>query len=497
MTVRTRIAPSPTGDPHLGTAYIALFNLVFAKQNGGEFILRIEDTDQLRSTPQSEKRILDSLQWLGLNWSEGPDVGGPHGPYRQSDRSDIYKKHAQELIDNGHAFHCFCSAERLTELREKQMAEGQTSGYDGHCLHLSKDEVTKRLEAGESHVVRMKVPAEGVCEFNDLLRGPIQIQWSQIDMQVLVKADGLPTYHLANVVDDHLMGITHVFRGEEWVNSAPKHQLLYKYFGWDMPQLGHLPLLRNPDKSKLSKRKNPTCIQHYQKMGFLPEAVLNYLGRMGWSMPDEREKFTLEDMIEHFSLERMSLGGPVFDVTKLKWLNGLWIRESCTLEDLARRIQTWALNPENLMPMLQDAQKRIDTFSDLAPLLSFYFSGDLPLKAEDFAHPKMDEETVKTALQLALWELEVQQDWRKEPILKIFQGVAAHFEVKLKDIMLPFFVAITGQASSVPVMDAMVHLGPDMSRYRVRQAVETLGGISKKAMKKLEKQKLCIDTSDV
>lgn len=492
MTVRTRIAPSPTGDPHLGTAYIALFNIVFAKQHGGEFILRIEDTDQQRCTPQSEQRIYDSLRWLGLNWSEGPDIGGKYGPYRQSERSDLYTEHANSLLEAGHAFRCFCSAERLTALRSEQMSAGQTTGYDGHCLSMPENEVLERLQANEPYVVRMKVPSSGVCEIHDLLRGKIEIQWSQVDMQVLMKADGLPTYHLANVVDDHLMGITHVFRGEEWVNSAPKHQLLYKYFGWQMPKIGHLPLLRNPDKSKLSKRKNPTCIQYYQKMGFLPEAVLNYLGRMGWSMPDEREKFSLDEMVAAFSLERMSLGGPVFDVAKLKWLNGLWIRESCTPENLAQRIQAWALNEEYLMPMLQDAQKRIDTLSDLAPLLGFYFAGELSLTSEDFKHPKLEQDHVKNALQLALWELEVLQDWRKEPILVIFQNLAERFELKLKDIMLPFFIAITGQASSVPVMDAMVHLGPDMSRQRIRTAVQILGGISKKSMKVLEKQKLCV-----
>jgi glutamyl-tRNA synthetase len=293
MTVRTRIAPSPTGFPHVGTAYIALFNLCFAKQHGGEFILRIEDTDQVRSTPESEQMILDSLKWLGLNWAEGPDVGGPHAPYRQSERRDIYTAHTQQLVDAGHAFACFCSEDRLTALRTEQMANKQTPRYDGHCLSLSLAETTAKIAAGDAYVVRMKVPTEGICEIQDLLRGQIDIPWEQVDMQVLQKTDGLPTYHLANVVDDHLMQITHVIRGEEWISSAPKHKLLYQYFGWDMPVLCHMPLLRNPDKSKLSKRKNPTSITYYRDMGFLPEALTNYLGRMGWSMPDEREKFTL------------------------------------------------------------------------------------------------------------------------------------------------------------------------------------------------------------
>ena len=341
MTVRTRIAPSPTGDPHVGTAYIALFNQCFARQHGGQFILRIEDTDQVRSSAESEKQILDSLRWLGLEWDEGPDVGGPHGPYRQSERSAIYVEHSEKLVRDGHAFRCFCSSERLDALRAEQMANKQTPGYDGHCLLLSDEQVSQRVAAGEPHVVRMKVPTEGACLVKDMLRGDIEIPWEQVDMQVLMKADGLPTYHLANVVDDHLMGITHVLRGEEWINSAPKHMLLYEYFGWDMPELCHMPLLRNPDKSKLSKRKNPTSITFYERMGYLPQAMLNYLGRMGWSMPDEREKFTLAEMVEHFDIQRVSLGGPIFNVEKLAWLNGLWIRE-LSEADFVEAVQKWA-----------------------------------------------------------------------------------------------------------------------------------------------------------
>ncbi|MBT7370721.1 MAG: glutamate--tRNA ligase, partial [Gammaproteobacteria bacterium] len=325
MKIRTRVAPSPTGDPHVGTAYMALFSYCHAKKNGGEFVLRIEDTDAERSTPESEQVILDSLRWLGLDWDEGPDVDGPHGPYRQSERSEIYTKYAQQLMDDGHAFRCFCSKERLDEMRAKQMSSGETARYDGHCLGLSQEEINSRLGAGENHVVRMKVPDEGECIVQDELRGDINIAWSQIDMQVLLKADGYPTYHLAVVVDDHLMEITDIIRGEEWINSAPKHILLYEYLGWDMPRLIHMPLLRNPDKSKLSKRKNPTSIGFYKAMGFLPEAVLNYLGMLGWSMPDGEEKFTLDEMIENFDIMRISLGAPVFDVEKLKWLNGRWL----------------------------------------------------------------------------------------------------------------------------------------------------------------------------
>lgn len=486
MTIRTRIAPSPTGDPHVGTAYIALFNLCFARSQGGQFILRIEDTDQQRSTAASEQAILDSLRWLGLSWDEGPDVGGPHGPYRQSERGAIYREHTDRLLASGHAFRCFCTSERLDALRAEQMANQQPLGYDGHCLHLGADEVAARVAAGEPHVVRMKVPREGTCVIDDLLRGKIEIEWAQVDLQVLLKADGMPTYHLANVVDDHLMQITHVIRGEEWINSAPKHQLLYEYFGWQMPQLCHLPLLRNPDKSKLSKRKNPTSILYYQRMGFLPEAMLNYLGRMGWSMPDEREKFTLADMLAEFDIRRVSLGGPIFDVEKLRWLNGTWIRENHTPEQLADRLHEWAFNRDYLLKILPLAQARIETLSDFAPLASFFVSGMPAISAQSFA-AFTDTEQLLRNLHFVQWRLEALQDWQRDNIFAALKELATQLDVKIKDFLAPLFIAISGSASSVSVIDAMAILGPDLSRARVRHAIDVLGGASKKQLKALEK----------
>lgn len=487
MTVRTRIAPSPTGDPHVGTAYIALFNLCFARSQGGQFILRIEDTDQARSTPESEQAIFDSLRWLGIQWDEGPDVGGPHGPYRQSERSEIYAEHAKVLLDKGHAFRCFCSSERLQKLREEQMVNKQTPGYDGHCLHLGHEEVAQRVAAGEESVVRMKVPREGVCTIWDMLRGDIQIDWQQVDMQILMKADGMPTYHLANVVDDHLMGITHVLRGEEWINSAPKHQLLYDYFGWEMPKLCHMPLLRNPDKSKLSKRKNPTSINYYRRMGFLPEAVLNYLGRMGWSMPDEREKFRLEEMVAHFDIQRVSLGGPIFDMDKLTWLNGSWIRENLSLEEFAERVQEWALNPEYLMRVAALLKDRVELFSDIVPAAAFFCSGLLKIDATQFVHKSLSEEECKRILQFTLWRLETEQNWSRDNLEQIIKGMAEQLELKIRDYLFPLFVAIAGTAVSTSVFDSMSIIGSDLSRARLRHAIESLGGLSKKQTKEWEK----------
>jgi len=487
QTVRTRIAPSPTGDPHVGTAYIALFNMCFAKQHNGKFILRIEDTDQVRSTPESERDILASLRWLGLDWDEGPDVGGDFGPYRQSERKDDYRQYAEQLIEQGDAFYCFRSPEELEIIREERKAAGLNPGIKGD-LELSADEVKLRLERGDSYVVRMKIPDEGTCVVEDMLRGKIEIDWSQVDCQILLKSDGMPTYHLANVVDDHLMAITHVIRGEEWINSAPKHQLLYKYFSWDMPTLCHMPLLRNPDKSKLSKRKNPTSINYYERAGYLPETVVNYLGRMGWSMPDEREKFTLSEMIEHFDISRVSLGGPIFDVEKLQWLNGLWLRENLSAEQFVERAKKWAFNEGHLLPLVEHVQGRVRTLADIIPVAGFMFSGMLDLKPEDFEHKKLDEGQVKRALQFALWRLEGQRHWDKDNIFADIKALSKGMEIKIGDFMQPIFVAIAGTPNSWSVVDSMAHLGPDMSRARLRQAVNCLGGFSKKETKRVEKE---------
>ncbi len=483
--VRTRIAPSPTGFPHVGTAYIALFNMVFAKSMGGEFILRIEDTDQVRSTAQSEAMILNALKWMNLEWSEGPDVGGPHAPYRQSERSDIYKKYAQQLLDDGHAFRCFCTPEELDEMRQAQMAAGVAVKYDGRYADLPRAESDALAASGKPFVIRMKVPTEGVCTITDMLRGEVTIPWEQVDMQVLLKTDGLPTYHLANVVDDHLMQITHVLRGEEWLPSAPKHQLLYQYFGWEMPVLCHMPLLRNPDKSKLSKRKNPTSITYYRDAGVLPEALLNYLGRMGYSLPNEQEKFTLSEMIESFDIQRVSLGGPVFDIEKLHWLNGEYLR-AMEPSELKNKILAWAFDDDKLTAIAKAIQPRINLLSDAVNWAGFYFQNLPELSAEDFAHKTLTAEQIVDMLYLATWQLESLPEWREDSIYKVLKGLAAHFDVKLKDFMQPFFVAIAGSTASTPVMNSMYVIGADMTLARLRHACEVLGGLGKKKLKKLE-----------
>ena len=488
--VTTRVAPSPTGDPHVGTAYMALFSLCYARQHAGDFILRIEDTDAARSSRASEQKILDSLRWLGLNWDQGPDVGGPHGPYRQSERLDIYHQYIKQLLTAGHAFRCFCTPERLQQMRAAQISRGETARYDGQCLQLPDDEVQTRMSAGETSVVRMCVPEEGVCTLHDELRGDIEIDWQQVDMQVLLKADGNPTYHLAVVVDDHLMEVTHVIRGEEWINSAPKHQLLYRYFDWPMPRLIHLPLLRNPDKSKLSKRKNPTSIHFYERMGFLPEALLNYLGMLGWSMPDEEEKFSLTEMIEHFDIRRIALGAPVFDMEKLKWLNGRWLRESLDEHQFAERIIHWAYNRENLQQVVPLIQSRVEVFSEVAPMISFLASGLPEIEESSFDFKQCDREETRKILQFSLWQLDrypPADPWNADALKQIFTRLSGLMKVQLRDMLAPIFVAISGKPVAPPLFDSIAILGPDMTRARLTHALDMLGGVSKKQKKKLEK----------
>jgi glutamyl-tRNA synthetase len=357
---------------------------------------------------------------------------------------------------------------------------------------LTREEARPRVEAGEPYVIRMKVPTEGECVFTDALRGEIRIPWVNIDHQILLKSDGFPTYHLANVVDDHLMGITHVIRGEEWINSAPKHLLLYRYFGWQAPELIHMPLLRNPDKSKLSKRKNPTSINYYRRAGFLPEAVLNYLGLMGYSLPDEREFFSLAEMIESFDIGRVSLGGPVFDIAKLTWLNGRYLRERMAPADILGRLKEWMLNDETIMKLLPLAQPRIEKLTDFIPMTAYMFT-DRPVYDPQMLVTKgLDAERVQALLKTAQWEMEKVAGWSKEAVTEIFTRMAEKEGLKMKELTAPFYVALSGATSALPLYDTMAILGSDMTRRRIQYALEALGTIgaplSEKKLKKLEKE---------
>ncbi len=487
MKVRTRIAPSPTGDPHVGTAYQALFDYVWAKKNGGSFVLRIEDTDSYRSHARFEQAICDSLEWLGLKWDEGPGIGGPFGPYRQSERLGIYREHAAALLSKGAAYRCFCTRERLLSMRAARRS-GADSGYDRHCRDIPRDESDRRAAAGEAHVIRMKAPLEDECVFTDLLRGEIRKAWSTVDDQILLKSDGFPTYHLAVVVDDHLMQISHIIRGEEWINSVPKHIFLFEAFGWEPPVFCHLPLLRNADRSKLSKRRNPTSITYYRRAGFLPEALLNYLGMMGWSMPVGEEKFSIEDMLRELRLEDITLGGPVFDIAKLRWLNARYIRENYTPESLMPVMEQWGLGREHLLEVLKVAHSRLETLGDWGPLTSFFFSDSVPLDPRALEMKGRTAAEVQEILQLAVWRIERLDEMTPSAVEGLFKDLGEKLGVKLRDLTRPFYVAISGSKASTPLYDSMALLGSDMCRVRLRRAIESLGDLGGEALSKAVKR---------
>jgi glutamyl-tRNA synthetase len=477
MTVRTRIAPSPTGDPHVGTAYVALFNYALARKHRGQFVLRIEDTDRERSSPASEAMIFEALHWLGLRWDEGPDVGGPHGPYRQSERTAVYREHAEELVRRDAAYPCFCSRERLDALREEQKARKANFGYDGHCRALTREEAGRRRAAGEPHVVRLAMPRGGETVVRDLLRGEVRFDNAQVDDQVLLKSDGFPTYHLANVVDDHLMGITHVIRAEEWLSSLPKHVELYRGFGWEEPVFCHLPLLRNADRSKISKRKNPVSLNFYRGAGFLPEAMLNYLALMGWAMPDEREEFTLEEFVSEFTLERISLGGPVFDVEKLKWLNGKYLRRLSPREVL-ERLRAQPLSEDHLLEVLPLVQERIDTLEGFFEYASFFFVGEVAYDeaARKAMVPKgrTPAETSKVLRALLEEAVDPVLEWERETVEAAIRGFGEKAGWAPNELFMAVRVAATGRAASPPLFETLAVLGKETCRRRLRGAIDVL-----------------------
>ncbi len=473
--VRVRIAPSPTGDPHVGTAYIALFNYVFARQQGGKFVLRIEDTDQTRARADSEQMIFDALRWTGLSWDEGPDVGGPYAPYRQSERGEHYRAHAGILLENGQAYRCFCTPERLEKVRVQQIAEKATLGYDRHCRDLAPEDGVRRAAAGEPYVVRLKVPLSGPIEFTDRLRGLVSRDAKEIDDQVLLKSDGLPTYHLANVVDDHLMEITHVVRAEEWISSTQKHVLLYQAFGWELPEFIHMPLLRNTDKSKISKRKHPVSINYYRDIGILPQALLNFLGTLGWSFGGDREKFTLDEMIEVFSWDRISLGGPVFDLDKLTWLNEQYIHE-LSYDQFADALIDWRLNKDYLTKVLPLVRERVKKLSDVIPATEYFFSGDLDYSSvlADMAVPEVEPAKVGKGLLDFVERFEARDGFAKEMLEEVARQWAEVQNWKTKHAFMLLRLAVTGRKASPPLFETMAVLGKELTRRRLRRAAEVV-----------------------
>ena len=495
--VRVRIAPSPTGDPHVGTAYIGLFNYAFAKKNNGDFLLRIEDTDRTRFSADSEQQIFDAMHWLGLNYDEGPDVGGAKGPYRQSERFHIYKEYAEKLVEKGEAYYCFCTPERLSKLRERQIAMKQAPGYDRHCRNLTDEEVKQKLTEGVSYVIRLKMPYEGDTVVHDELRGDIIFENSKIDDQVLLKSDGFPTYHLANIVDDYLMEITHVIRAEEWIASTPKHIQLYKAFGWEEPKWYHMPLLRNADKSKISKRKNPVSLNYYVEEGYLKEGLLNFLALMGWSFGGDKEIFSLEEMIENFSFDRISLGGPVFDLVKLGWVNNqhMKLKDLKELTKLALPYFVKAGYYENvdlsdeeftkLMRIVEIGRESAQTLKELPEKSVIYYEDDFELPNSEEAENKkerksieklrssMETEIGKKAIDLFVNKIStLNENISEEEAIKILNELQEELGEGPAAVLMPIRAVLTGKARGADLYTVIGIIGKERTLGRVKKTKE-------------------------
>ena len=501
MTVRVRIAPSPTGDPHVGTAYIALFNLIFARHFKGKFILRIEDTDQSRSRPEYEKNIMEALRWCNIPWDEGPDIGGPFGPYRQSERTEIYQKYAYQLLDRGHAYKCFATTEELAEMREVAAKQGKRVGYDRRYRNLSPEEVRAREEAGQPFVIRLKVPLSGDCIYEDAIKGRVTVPWADIDDQVLLKSDGFPTYHLANVVDDFLMKITHVIRGDEWMSSTPKHILLYESFGLPPPTFMHMPLLLGKEGKKLSKRKNPTSIFYFRDSGYLPEALINFLTLMGYSMPGDKEIYELDEIIREFDPKRIGISGAYFDIQKLNWLNQKKIIETIPENQLWKRLVEWNFNETFMQKLMPLAHTRIKTFADFMQLCDFFFINDLKITPDLICPKNTSPELMSCLAQGMIWHMDELEDWSGVGFEKASHEIAETFGVHHKKVVMQFlFPVIMGKHQGPPLFDSVTLLGKDRTRVRLMTAIEALGGISNKKMDLLKKgwgKKNCRDLSAV
>jgi glutamyl-tRNA synthetase len=470
-SIRTRMAPSPTGDMHVGSMATLLKNYAFAKKNNGQFILRIEDTDQNRLIEGSESELKQIILDYGLDWDEGPGKDGGHGPYVQSKRLDIYRQKAQELVDKDLAYYCFCSRERLEKVRDTQRAEKKPPRYDRHCLILSKEESLKRIEAGEDYVIRLKVPTNQEVKFNDVLRGEITVNSDEIDDQVLMKSDGYPTYHLAVVIDDHLMEISHIMRGEEWISSTPKRILLYQAFGWQTPTYIHIPIFLNPNgKGKMSKRKGTVSARIFLDQGYLPEAMLNFFMILGWTPHDQREILTLDEYVQEFDPKDISSKSVVFDLDKLKWMNGVYIR-NLEFSQLKSRLKPFLpadFPLEKLDLILPLIQERLETLADIEELTEFFYrdieldQGKLLKKADQKI---VSEELTKTQASLASLS-----DWSIESIEKVIRHLQEDGGWKRGQYFMMLRLAITGRKVSPPLFETIHALGQKNTGERLAKA---------------------------
>ena len=482
--VRVRYAPSPTGFPHVGNIRTALFNWFFARNNGGSFIVRIEDTDVARKVEGGVEAILDGLRWLGMDWDEGPEVGGNYGPYFQSQRLELYHDAARRLVEQGYAYYCYCSPERLKEMRAEQSRRKQPPGYDRQCRDLTAAERKQKEAEGITPVVRFKVPLEGKTSFTDLIWSEVTVENSTLDDFVLLKSDGYPTYHLANVVDDHAMEISHVLRAEEWLPSVPRHKLLYNALGYEMPTLAHLPMLLGRDRSKLSKRHGAVSINEYDEQGYLPEAMVNFLALLGWSLDDKTEIMSREELIKNFSLERVSHTAAIFNPEKLSWMNGIYIR-SLSLEDFAqrslpfleKRLPTVVKRPlstdhvRRIMPLIQERAK---TLAEVVELTQFFFVSDLDYEPALLIGKNMTRESTTKALEVAQQRLLPLEAFDEESLETVLRPLAEPLGLKTGQLFGALRVAVTGRTAAPPLFQTMSVLGRECCLHRVEQALARL-----------------------
>lgn len=492
--VKTRFAPSPTGFLHVGGLRTALFSYLLAKSQGGQFLLRVEDTDQGRFVEGSIENMLQSLAWAGISPDEGVILDsdgkvtqkGSNGPYIQSERLDIYHKFANQLLEQGHAYYCFCTKERLDELRKMQELNKKGTGYDGFCRGVTLEEARTRIAAGEVSVVRMKMPREGVTQCHDLIRGTVEFQNALVDDQVLLKSDGFPTYHLALVVDDHHMEITHVIRGEEWLSSTPKHIHLYKLFGWEPPQFAHLPLLVNKEKQKLSKRHGDVAVKDFQEKGYLPEAMVNFVAFLGWNPGDEREIFTLEQLAKEFTLERTSKSAAVFNEEKLMWYNKEYLR-SLDLQEITKRSVPFfvqcglvasveSANLEFLAKVVALEKERATTLHDIGCEVGYFFATEITYDSEMLIWKKDTREGSKEKLQLLSSKLQEisGSNWNKELLEKNIMAWIQEKELGTGNVLWPLRVALSGQKNSPGPFEIAEVLGKEKTLTRVQNAIQQL-----------------------
>ena len=479
--VRVRFPPSPTGEPHVGNIRTAIFNWLFARRHGGAFVIRIEDTDQARKVEGATEQLLDALRWLGLDWDEGPEAGGPYGPYYQSQRLDIYSREAKRLVESGRAYRCYCSQERLAVAREERARRKEPPGYDRRCRGLTEAERRDLDASGTVPVVRFKMPLEGVTEVDDLIRGKVTFQNRLADDFVMLKSDGFPTYHLANVTDDHLMKISHVMRGEEWLSSTPRHVQLYAALGWEPPRFAHLPLILASDRSKLSKRHGATSLLECRALGLLPETLFNFLTMLGWSLDDRTEILTVDEMIQGFSIERVSKAGAVFDYDKLSWMNGVYIRRMTPKALADALLDYWRLYPPPEIPDMPDrdrlaavaavVQERLKTLADAAPRIPFFFYPDFDYEPEDLVQRKMDEAGTRRALEVSLETIEGLESPDAATLEGAMRPLADDLGIKVGQLLGTLRVATTGLRVSPPLFESMEVLGKERIVRDIRRAI--------------------------